>query len=57
MILEDIQFKESKWKGKINNPKKGVTANCELLLENGNKLKIVAKKGAMSKTVYWTKLD
>jgi uncharacterized protein (DUF2147 family) len=52
--LKDINFSDGKWLSAIYNPKKDVTADCELYLE-GNQLKIVASKGLFSKTVIWTK--
>jgi uncharacterized protein (DUF2147 family) len=54
VILKDINFSDGKWLSAIYNPKKDVTADCELYLE-GNQLKIVASKGLFSKTVIWTK--
>ena len=54
VILKDINFSAGQWVSVIYNPKKDVTANCELYLE-GNQLKIVATKGLFSKTVVWTK--
>ena len=54
VILKDINFSAGQWVSVIYNPKKDVTADCELYLE-GNQLKIVATKGLFSKTVVWTK--
>jgi uncharacterized protein (DUF2147 family) len=53
-ILKDVHFSDGKWIGVVYNPKKDITADCELILE-GNNLKIVATKGLFSKTIYWTK--
>lgn len=54
-IVKDLQFKDGNWVSEITNPIKNVTANAVFLIE-GNRLKIVAKKGFFSKTIYWTKL-
>ncbi|GAB4045336.1 hypothetical protein [Spirosoma litoris] len=55
VVLKDIKFVDGQWKGLVYNPKKDITAECELFLI-GNKLKIVAHKGILTKTVYWEKL-
>ena len=55
VILKDLQFITGKWVSEITNPLKNRTANCELFLEN-NRIKIIARKGIFSKTIYWTKL-
>ncbi|WP_080054278.1 DUF2147 domain-containing protein [Spirosoma aerolatum] len=52
VVLKDIKFIDGLWKGTVYNPKKDITADCELYLV-GNKLKIVAHKSILSKTVYW----
>jgi len=52
VVLKDIKFDGKEWKGTTYNPKKNMTASCEILLD-GNKLKIVAHKGFLSKTIYW----
>ena len=52
VVLKDIKFDGKEWKGTTHNPKKDMTASCEILLD-GNKLKIVAHKGFLSKTIYW----
>lgn len=54
-IVKDLQFKDRSWVSEITNPVKNVTANAIFLLE-GNRIKIVAKKGFFSKTFYWSKL-
>jgi uncharacterized protein (DUF2147 family) len=54
VILKDVNFSDGKWTATVFNPVKEVTADCELFLEGSN-LKIVATKGLMSKTIYWTK--
>jgi len=55
VVLKDIKFVDGQWKGIVYNPRKDITAECELYLV-GNKLKIVAHKGILTKTVYWEKL-
>ncbi len=55
VILKDLQFVNGKWVSEMTNPIKNRTANCELVLEN-NRIKIIARKGIFSKTIYWTKL-
>lgn len=52
VVLKDVKFDGKEWKATIINPKKDMTASGEILIE-GNKLKIVARKGPMSKTIYW----
>lgn len=52
VVLKDVKFDGKEWKATIYNPKKEMTASGELLIE-GNKLKIVAHKGFLSKTIYW----
>jgi len=52
VVLKDVKFDGKEWKATIINPKKDITASGEILLE-GNKLKIVAHKGFLSKTIYW----
>lgn len=53
-VLKDIAFANGKWTGAIIDASRDITAKCEMKFE-GNKLKIVAKKGPFSKTIYWTK--
>ncbi|WP_338876878.1 hypothetical protein WBJ53_14585 [Spirosoma sp. SC4-14] len=55
VVLKDIKFTDGRWKGIVYNPKKDITAECEVYLV-GNKLKIVAHKGILTKTVYWDKV-
>ncbi len=55
VVLKDLQFKDGKWVSEMTNPTKKQTANCELLVEV-NRIKIIARKGIFSKTIYWTKL-
>jgi hypothetical protein len=55
VVLKDLQFKDGKWVSEMSNPTKNQTANCELLLEV-NRIKIIARKGIFSKTLYWAKL-
>ena len=55
-VLKDLTFSDGKWTGTLSNPKKNVTANCEAYLY-GNKIKFVAKRGMMSKEIYWTKVN
>ncbi len=52
VVLKDVKFDGKEWKAVVINPKKDIVANGEILLE-GNKLKIVAHKGFLSKTIYW----
>lgn len=51
-VLKDVKFDGKEWKATIINPKQNITASGEILIE-GNKLKIVARKGIISKTIYW----
>jgi uncharacterized protein (DUF2147 family) len=52
VVLKDVKFDGKEWKATIYNPKKDMTASGEILLE-ANRLKIVAHKGFLSKTIYW----
>ncbi len=52
VVLKEVKFDGKEWKAVVINPKKDIVANGEILLE-GNKLKIVAHKGFLSKTIYW----
>ncbi len=52
VVLKDVKFDGKEWKATIINPKKDITASGKILLV-GNKLKIVAHKGFISKTIYW----
>lgn len=52
VVLRNVSFDGKEWKATIYNPKMDITANAEILLQN-NKLKIVAHKALMSKTIYW----
>lgn len=54
VVLKDVKFDGKEWKATIYNPKKDMTASAEILLED-KKLKIVAHKAFISKTIYWTK--
>jgi len=53
-VLKNLTFQNGKWVGVLSNPLKNTTANCEAYLE-GSKIKFVAKKGIMSKEIFWTK--
>jgi len=53
-VLKNLTFQNGKWVGILTNPLKNTTANCEAYLE-GRKIKFVAKKGIMSKEIFWTK--
>jgi uncharacterized protein (DUF2147 family) len=55
-ILKDLTFNNGKWIGVLTNPQKNTTVNCEAYLEN-NKIKFVAKKGFMTKEIFWTKAN
>jgi hypothetical protein len=55
VVLKEVEYKNGKWVAIVTNPVKDKTAKCELYLE-GNKLKIIARQGLASKTLYWTKL-
>lgn len=53
-VLQNLTFQHGKWIGVLTNPKKNIMANCEAYLE-GSKIKFIAKKGIMSKEIFWTK--
>lgn len=53
-VLKNLTFQNGKWVGVLTNPQKNTTVNCEAYLE-GSKIKFIAKKGLMSKEVFWTK--
>lgn len=52
--LYNVRFEKKEWKGTVENHESGQKGNCEIYLQ-GNKLKIVAHKGILSKTFYWVK--
>lgn len=52
IVLKYVKFDGKAWKATIYNPKQDITALGEILLES-KKLKIVAHKGIISKTLYW----
>jgi uncharacterized protein (DUF2147 family) len=54
VVVKDVKFDGKEWKATIYNPKKDMTASAEILLED-KKLKIVAHKAFLSKTIYWVK--
>lgn len=53
-VLYDIKFIDNEWRGKVTNYKKNITGRCELRLE-GNRMKIVVRKGILFRTFYWLK--
>lgn len=55
-VLKNLTFQSGKWIGVLTNPLKNTTANCEAYLQ-GDKIKFIAKKGLMSKEVFWTKVN
>lgn len=55
VVLKDITFDGKEWKATIYNPKKDMTADAEILLQDG-KLKIVAHKAFITKTIYWDRI-
>lgn len=55
IILNEIKYIDKKWSAIISNPKENKTALCELILD-GKRLRIIAKKGMMSKTIIWSKI-
>ena len=52
IILKELQKVGSKWVGIIQDPKNERSANCEITSEEG-KLKIIARKGFITKTLIW----
>lgn len=52
--LYNVRFEKDEWKGTVENHETGQKGNCEIYLQ-GNKMKIVAHKGILSKTFYWVK--
>lgn len=55
-VLKSLTFQNGKWVGVLTNPQKNTTANCEAYLE-GDKIKFIAKKGLISKEVFWAKAN
>lgn len=55
IILNEIKYIDKKWLAIVSNPKENKTAICELIL-GVKSLKIIAKKGVMSKIIIWTKI-
>lgn len=59
-VLADLTFKNDKWtNGRVINPKDNTTrANCLVYLENkNNDLKLKIKKGFLSTTKVWTRVE
>lgn len=54
-IMENVQFTDGHWRGKIFKPGSSTKADCDLVM-NGSKLTITARKMTFSKTIIWTKL-
>jgi len=55
IVLSNVKFENGKWTGYVSNPIKKESGPCELFLET-NRIKIVAYKGVLFKTIYWTKI-
>lgn len=55
IVLKDVHFSQNKWQGVVLNPRDHIIAKCELILYP-TKLKIIARKGVFSKTLYWKKV-
>ncbi|HMS34162.1 MAG TPA: DUF2147 domain-containing protein [Ignavibacteria bacterium] len=54
IVLENLKFEDGEWTGTLIKPKDGSRYNCTAVL-SGNKLKITAKKGLLSRTLTWIK--
>ncbi|MES2836439.1 MAG: hypothetical protein V4667_02860 [Bacteroidota bacterium] len=55
VVLSNVKFENGKWIGYVSNPIKKEAGPCELFLEP-NRIKIIAYKGLLFKTIYWTKV-
>ena len=55
IILDNFKFSKNKWFAVISKPSENKSADCDLFLE-GEKLKIIAKKGMMSRTIICIKI-
>lgn len=56
VVLNNVKFENGKWIGYVSNPIKKEAGPCELFLEP-NRIKIIAYKGLLFKTIYWTKVN
>lgn len=54
IVLENLKFEDGEWTGTLIKPKDGSRYKCTAVL-SGNKLKLTAKKGLLSKTLTWIK--
>jgi uncharacterized protein (DUF2147 family) len=54
LAIKSLRYDEAakKWKGTMQPPGAGMTLNITITMENTNRLKMVAQKMLMSKTMY-----
>lgn len=55
-IISGLRFSENNWiNGTIYSPKRGIYANCRIIIKNFNQLQITISKGVFTDTKIWTK--
>ena len=54
-MLQDLQYQEGKWIGKIYSPKRGLTLDAELMVEGGNQLKVKVSRWGFTREQLWTR--
>jgi uncharacterized protein (DUF2147 family) len=57
LTIKSLRYDEAakKWKGSLQPPDMNMTLNVTVTMENANRLKMVARKLLMSKTIYLTR--
>lgn len=57
IIISRLRYKNGVWKGgKIYSPKRGITANCNALIDESGRLNLKVSKSIFSQTKYFTRL-
>ena len=54
-MLQDLQYQEGKWVGKIYSPKRGLTLDAELIVEGGDRLKVSVSRWGFTREQLWTR--
>ncbi|MHA3047672.1 hypothetical protein JSO59_010000 [Riemerella anatipestifer] len=54
IAIQNFRLEDGKWKASLYDSKKDMSAEGEVYLQ-GNKLKIIARKAFLTKTMYWDK--
>lgn len=54
-MLQDLQYQEGTWVGKIYAPKRGFTLDVELMLEGEDQLKVNVSRWGFTREQLWTR--